>query len=237
MRFNSVSFRVMLCVATLGFSTSCGVTDPSSGGGSWVPNLPYNTKAYVSSQTCSGGKVLESDLMIDFSNANLSKPAQDAILANDHDFGEIYCNDENTTCSQFASNMEGVHFSGIARPRKVIQNLVFKIDGAVKNLKVKITPKISVTNNNNTQEILQIDGPVTVNFPNTTCGDWGDVECEEENPCINAPESHICTFKYLTATSTCDLFDVDCADSYTEDTTQDSTEGELFQNVRCVKNN
>lgn len=236
----NIYIHTVILILILGFSVGCEKDAPSSGAGSWVPNLPYNAKAYVSSQTCSGGRVLESNLKIDFSQTQLSEAVATAISEDRSDYGKTYCNDENTTCTQFASNTEGVFFRGIGRRNdRTIKDIRFEVYGTVTNFNVTVITKVPITDDQNkTQEVLQFGGPVTVNFPNTTCGDWGDIKCEEENPCISTPESHTCTFRYLTATtSTCELFAVYCADGYTEDTAQGSTAGESFQNVRCVENN
>ena len=76
----------------------------------------------------------------------------------------------------------------------------FGIDDVVTDFKVKLITNATVTDDQNeTQEVSQVDSSITVNFPNNpTCGVDGigsNVECDE-NPCVDAPESHACTFQY-----------------------------------------
>ena len=100
---------------------------------------------------------------------------------------------------------------------------------------------------NRTKEVLLVESNVAVDFPNTkTCGeDVGDVRCNVENECVNAPESHICVFDYdkCSSGSSTYLHTISCneGEGYVE--TTDDTVGVFFGaearsprlTKRCVK--
>ncbi len=193
------------------------VDEPASWG-----DLPHNVKAYVQKQTCSGGKVLNSDLYVNFEDAELAAPVT-----------RIYCNDEGTPCSEFASNTEGVSFGTSRYGMGNIGSVRFGIDDVVTDFNVELITKAKVTDDQNeAQEVSQIDSSITVNFPNNpTCGVDGigsNVECDE-NPCVDAPESHVCTFQY----SICSVVRTSCSDGYTNTTANET--GEQFMQVYCTK--
>ena len=56
----------------------------------------------------------------------------------------------------------------------------------------------------------------------------GDVRCQIENECVNAPESHICVFDYskCSSGSSTYLHTVSCNEGYVE--TTDNTVGVFF---------
>ena len=101
MRFSSISFRVALCAAILGFSISCGNTDPSTStaeGDNWT-ELPYGVKAYVARQTCSGAEVSSSVLIVDFKDAQLADGITPEQIASGSP--EVYCGEDEEYCYQY----------------------------------------------------------------------------------------------------------------------------------------
>ena len=61
-------------------------------------DLPYGVRTYVRKQTCSGGEVISSDLVVDFKDVEL---APNLTTNNASSLPYIYCNDENTYCRSF----------------------------------------------------------------------------------------------------------------------------------------
>ena len=212
-------------------------------------DLPYDVRAYVGKQTCSGGEVISSDLVVDFRDVEL---APNVTMANWSSLPYIYCNDENTYCnygfrierSALPARQERVHSNtlGLDAPVLFFDNLRSNDYG------VTFIPKFKQrdpSDGNKVKEILFVGGNVDVNFPNTrTCGaDVGDVRCDVENECVNAPESHICVFDYgkCSSGSSTYLHTISCNEGYVE--TTDDTIGVFFGaeaksprlTKRCVK--
>ncbi len=227
MKFNSISFRVALCTAILGFSVSCGNTDPSTStaeGDNWT-ELPYGVKAYVAQQICSGREVISSSLAVDFQDAQLADGiTPEQIASNPID---LYCGEDEEDCRQYEiapGNKASVYY----RQDSELPNAKF-FDITEQNFEVKLIAKIEFINDqNNLQTLPLIDSAITVNFPNTVCGDGRNTQCEDLSS--HCPESHRCTFDY----DDCRLESSTCASGYEERDIEDQ-DGSLFNGLRCAE--
>lgn len=196
-------------------------------------DLPHNVKAYISSQTCSGGQVVKSNLAVDFSDARLA-PGLDADQF--ADYPTVYCNDQNTitsSCRNFRP--EGALYSGnVVTPFNEARNIHLPSVGLLgltkENLEITLLPRAKVRDENgDLTEVPLVDGDIFVSVPNTTCGEnVGEVQCDT-NPCVDTPESHQCTFSY----NRCDVASVSCSDGYTNTTASET--GEQFIQLYCTK--
>ena len=198
-------------------------------------DLPDNVRAYVSSQTCSGGQVVKSNLSVDFSDANLASGLSADQFAN---LPTVYCNDGNTiTSSCINFKPEGALYAGsvVNRPNEARDMSLPSVGlfGLTKeNSEITLLPRATVRNESGdlTEVPLVDSGDIVVNVPNTTCGeDVGEIQCDA-NPCVDAPESHQCTFSY----DRCSVTGTSCAEGYTNTTASET--GEQFMQVYCTKN-
>lgn len=229
MKVSNISFRIALCVAILGFSISCGNTDPEPNpsivaADNWT-DLPHGVKVYVTRQTCIGGISSKSNLKVDFKDAQLADGVPPESISNR--LASIKCNEED--CNQYEIS-PGNQASFFHHPDGGLPYAQF-FDITDQNFEVELTTTVETPDDQgNTQLIPMIDSAIKINFPNTVCGDGGKAHCEGFNPCVDAPESHTCIFNY----ERCVLESSECAPGY-ESQLIENQDGRIFNGQRCAE--
>ncbi len=162
-----------------------------------------NVKAYVSNQTCSGKRVLDTWVEVDFSEIN-SKVSEENIVG----YTSPYCGTQR--CSEMNLETHGISMGSITYDKRKLDSLEFRL-GDNQSFEARILPVAPKENEQGkVRDIAYIGGPVRVNLPNIGCNSGlGDIECER-NPCVNTPRSHLCTFNY----KRCEVARIGCAPGY-----------------------
>ena len=182
--------------------TTADVADEKTA--STITNFP-NVKAYVKRQTCSGEKVLDTWVEVDFSRENLEESEENII-----GYAAPYCGTQR--CSEMNLKTHGASVGSVVYDNMKLDSLEFRL-GDNQSFEVGILPVAPKKDERGrVWDVAYIGGPVRVNFPHIGCDSGlGDIIAEcENNPCANTPSSHLCTFNY----KRCEVARVDCAAGY-----------------------